>query len=62
MDPIKAIADITGHVLIRIGNAILGNDTADSKPEVHYHFHISQADRLDKPEDKARGFTRPWRR
>lgn len=65
MDPVKAIADITGHVLIRIGNAILGNDTTEPQQEVHYHFHLTepgQADSLDKPEDKGRGFTRFSRR
>lgn len=64
MDPIKAITDITGHVLIRIGNAILGNNASDEpRQEVHYHFHLEpgQADNLDKPENKARPWTKRGR-
>ncbi|NKV71084.1 hypothetical protein GS982_13045 [Rhodococcus hoagii] len=64
MDAIGAITSITGQVMIRIGNAILGNQDQPQQV-VHYHFHLTdpgQADSLDKPEDKGRGFTRHWRR
>ncbi|NKZ63000.1 hypothetical protein GTG23_00775 [Rhodococcus hoagii] len=62
MDAIGSIMDITGQVLIRMGNAIVGNTVDEPRQEVHYHFHLSQADSLDKPEDKGRGFTRFSRR
>ncbi|OQQ32278.1 hypothetical protein A6411_10755 [Prescottella equi] len=63
MDPIKAIADITGHVLIRIGNAILGNDTTDQSTgaihigEIHIHCDHQGAD-LDTPVGKGRAWIR----
>ncbi|NKS12575.1 hypothetical protein GS580_16690 [Rhodococcus hoagii] len=62
MDPIKAIADITGHVLIRIGNAILGNPDDPSTPaihigEVHIHCDHQGAD-LDNADNKGWAWTR----
>lgn len=60
MDPIGSIASITGQVMIRMGNAILGNQDPQPQSVVHYHFHLTepgQADNLDKPENKGRGFT-----
>ncbi|RVW00428.1 hypothetical protein [Rhodococcus spongiicola] len=57
MDPVKAITDITGHVLIRIGNPILGNGP-DGEPsgDIHIHLHIADDDPDEEP--KPRGWAR----
>ncbi len=51
MDAIGAVTAITVGVMRRIADAI-DNQTADGPQEVHYHFHISQADKLDSPDIK----------
>ncbi|NKU46770.1 hypothetical protein GS897_20620 [Rhodococcus hoagii] len=59
MDAIGAITAITAGVMRRIADSIDGH-VDQPQQVVHYHFHLTepgQADRLDKPEDKARGFT-----
>ncbi|MBM4683832.1 hypothetical protein GS532_07825 [Rhodococcus hoagii] len=64
MDPIGAITAITAGVMRRIADSIDGH-TDQPQQVVHYHFHLTepgQADNLDKPENKGRGFTRHWRR
>lgn len=62
VDAIGAITSITAGVMRRIADSIDGNQAGEPRREVHYHFHLSQADSLDKPEDKGRGFTRFSRR
>ncbi|UPH36732.1 hypothetical protein MWT96_20325 [Prescottella equi] len=58
MDAIGAITAITAGVMRRIADSIEGTPAPQPQSVVHYHFHLSQADSLDKLEDKARGFTR----
>lgn len=58
MDAIGAITNITAGVMRRIADGIEGAPASQPQSVVHYHFHLSQADSLDKSEDKARGFTR----
>ncbi|NKR60237.1 hypothetical protein GS474_16025 [Rhodococcus hoagii] len=59
MDAIAAITSITAGVMRRIADSIDGH-VDQPQQVVHYHFHLTepgQADNLDKPEDKVRGFT-----
>lgn len=58
VDAIGAITSITAGVMRRIADSIEGAPAPQPQSVVHYHFHLSQADNLDKPEDKGRGFTR----
>ncbi|RVW06236.1 hypothetical protein [Rhodococcus spongiicola] len=61
MNPIDAITSITGHVLIRIGNAILGNQAASESQPIRIgevHIHCAQPADADSPGRK----TRTWRR
>lgn len=57
VDAIGAITSITAGVMRRIADSIEGTPAPQPQSVVHYHFHLSQADSLDKPEDKGRGFT-----
>ncbi|MBM4645596.1 hypothetical protein GS464_24615 [Rhodococcus hoagii] len=58
MDAAGYITGVVGQILRRIADSIEGAPAPQPQSVVHYHFHLSQADSLDKPEDKARGFTR----
>lgn len=60
MDAIGSITAITAGVMRRIADSIEGTPAPQPQSVVHYHFHLTepgQADNLDKPENKGRGFT-----
>ncbi|RVW03019.1 hypothetical protein [Rhodococcus xishaensis] len=62
MNPVDAITGITGHVLIRIGSAILGNQPgSDLAAPFHIgelHIHCAQPADTDRQEAKPRTWMR----